>query len=164
MSYKGRFKPKHYNKYKGDPTKIIYRSLWERRFMKYCDDNPNILKWSSEEVVIPYRLDDGSFHRYFPDFMIEYRDKDGELLTAKQAYNQMSYRFHGHGPGVNKLALLNRRKEKERKERERIRYNRETFEKEKRYVYWVDPFKPINQNRLGSSQIWRKEKKYKYYD
>lgn len=79
MSYKGRFKPKHYNKYKGDPTKIIYRSLWERRFMKYCDDNPNILKWSSEEVVIPYRMDDGSFHRYFPDFMIEYRDKDGNM-------------------------------------------------------------------------------------
>ena len=79
MSYKGRFKPKHYNKYKGDPTKIIYRSLWERRFMKYCDDNPNILKWSSEEVIIPYRMDDGSLHRYFPDFMIEYRDKDGNM-------------------------------------------------------------------------------------
>ena len=73
MSYKGRFKPKHYNKYKGDPTKIVYRSLWERRFMKYCDDNPNILRWSSEEVIIPYRTDDGNLHRYFPDFMIEYK-------------------------------------------------------------------------------------------
>ena len=54
--------------------------------------------------------------------------------------------------------------EKKRKEQERIRYNRETFEKERRYIYWVDPTKPINQNRLGSSQTWRKEKKYKYYD
>ena len=79
MSYKGRFKPKHYNKYKGDPTKIIYRSLWERRFMKYCDDNPNILRWSSEEVIIPYRTDDGNLHRYFPDFMIEYKDAQGKF-------------------------------------------------------------------------------------
>ena len=55
MSYKGRFKPKHYKKYKGDPTKVIYRSMWELRFMKYCDKNPSILEWSSEEIIIPYR-------------------------------------------------------------------------------------------------------------
>ena len=46
MSYKGRFKPKQYKKYKGDPTKIVYRSMWELRFMKYCDKNPYILEWS----------------------------------------------------------------------------------------------------------------------
>ena len=33
MAYKGKFKPKHTKKYKGDPTQIIYRSLWERKFM-----------------------------------------------------------------------------------------------------------------------------------
>ena len=55
MSYKGRFKPKEYKKYKGDPTKVVYRSMWELRFMKYCDSNPSILEWSSEEIVIPYR-------------------------------------------------------------------------------------------------------------
>ena len=63
-----------------------------------------------------------------------------------------------------KEEALRIKKEKERKEQERIRYNRETFENERRYIYWVDPTKPINQNRLGSSQTWRKEKKYKYYD
>ena len=63
-----------------------------------------------------------------------------------------------------KEETLRIKKEKERKEQERIRYNRETFEKERRFIYWVDPTKPINQNKLGSSQIWRKEKKYKYYD
>ena len=55
MAYKGKYKPKYRSKYKGDPTKIIYRSLWERRFMVYCDENPNIIKWASEEVIIPYR-------------------------------------------------------------------------------------------------------------
>ena len=63
-----------------------------------------------------------------------------------------------------KEEALRIKKEKDRKEQERIRYNRETFEKERRFIYWVDPSKSINQNRLGSSQIWRKEKKYKYYD
>ena len=55
MAYKGKFKPKNRDKYKGNPTNIIYRSLWERRFMVYCDSNNSVVKWSSEEIVIPYR-------------------------------------------------------------------------------------------------------------
>ena len=43
------------SKYRGDPTKIIYRSLWERKFMIYCDANVNVLEWASEEVIIPYK-------------------------------------------------------------------------------------------------------------
>ena len=49
MSYKGLYKPKNPSKYKGNPTNIIYRSLWERRLMSYLDDHPDILQWSSEE-------------------------------------------------------------------------------------------------------------------
>ena len=80
MSYKGRFKPKNYKKYKGDPTKITYRSMWELRFMKYCDKNPNILEWGSEEVIIPYRSPlDNRIHRYFPDFYIRVRENTGEI-------------------------------------------------------------------------------------
>ena len=80
MSYKGQFKPKNYQKYKGDPTKIIYRSLLERRFMVYCDEKPWILEWSSEEIVIPYvSPKDNRWHRYFPDFYIKYKDADGKI-------------------------------------------------------------------------------------
>ena len=76
MSYSGKFKPKNYKKYKGDPTKIYYRSLWERRFMVYCDNNPNIIEWGSEEIIIPYRSPvDKKVHRYFPDFYIKYVDR-----------------------------------------------------------------------------------------
>ena len=72
MGYKGKFKPKNRTKYKGDPNAIIYRSLWELRFMRYLDTTSSILKWSSEEVVIPYRSPiDGRRHRYFPDFWIK---------------------------------------------------------------------------------------------
>jgi|TARA_B100001996_G_C18112554_1_gene381890 hypothetical protein len=81
MSYKGRFKPKQYKKYKGDPTKVVYRSMWELRFMKYCDKNPYILEWSSEEVIIPYRGLDGKIHRYFPDFKIKYRNARNEMIV-----------------------------------------------------------------------------------
>jgi hypothetical protein len=81
-TYKGRFQPKNPQKYKGDPTKIVYRSSWELRFMKYVDENPNILQWASEELFIPYKSPlDGKWHRYFPDFIIKMRDKDGKLLV-----------------------------------------------------------------------------------
>ncbi len=80
MSYKGKYKPSFPEKYSGDPTNIIYRSLWERLFMKYCDTNENILSWSSEEKVIPYRSPiDGKVHRYFPDFLIKVREPNGTI-------------------------------------------------------------------------------------
>ena len=81
MSYSGKFKPKNYKKYKGDPTKIFYRSLWERRFMVYCDNNPNILEWGSEEIIIPYKSPlDKKVHRYFPDFFIKYKNSSGKII------------------------------------------------------------------------------------
>ena len=51
----------------------------------------------------------------------------------------------------------------QKKEEERIRKNQEAAAREKRYIHWVDPFEPINKNKLGSSQAWRVEKKYEYY-
>ena len=80
MSYKGRFRPKNCKKYKGDPTKVFYRSLWERRFMHYCDTTPSILEWNSEEIVIPYVSPiDNKVHRYFPDFYIKVRNVSGKV-------------------------------------------------------------------------------------
>tara|TARA_X000000950_G_scaffold115644_1_gene145229 strand:- start:1266 stop:1718 length:453 start_codon:yes stop_codon:yes gene_type:complete len=79
--YSGRFKPKNYKKYKGDPTKIFYRSLLERRFMVWCDNNDAILEWGSEELIIPYRSPiDKKVHRYFPDFYIKYINKDKQII------------------------------------------------------------------------------------
>jgi|TARA_S200002703_G_C3769406_1_gene236919 hypothetical protein len=82
MAYKGKFRPKYPAKYRGDPTNIIYRSLWERNCMRYFDQNPNVLKWSSEEVIVPYKSPiDGRYHRYFPDFLIRVKNKQGVLET-----------------------------------------------------------------------------------
>lgn len=80
MAYSGKFKPKNYRKYKGDSTKIWYRSLWERKFMVWCDNNPSVIEWNSEEIIIPYRSPvDGKVHRYFPDFYVKIKTKDGSI-------------------------------------------------------------------------------------
>ncbi|MAH43596.1 head completion protein [archaeon] len=78
MSYKGKYKPKNPSKYLGNPTKVIYRSLWERRFMVFCDNNESVLSWGSEEVVVPYiSPKDSKWHRYFVDFIVESLNKRG---------------------------------------------------------------------------------------
>ena len=80
MSYKGKFRPKNRKKYNGNPSEIVYRSSWELKFMNYCDNNNKIIKWSSEEIIIPYRCPtDNKIHRYFPDFYIKYKDIKGKL-------------------------------------------------------------------------------------
>ena len=80
MAYKGRYNPVNPKKYKGNPQNIIYRSLWERKFMVYCDTNDKVLEWGSEEIIIPYISPwDGKVHRYFPDFYIKVKQSDGNL-------------------------------------------------------------------------------------
>lgn len=78
MAYSGKFSPKNTNKYLGDPTNIWYRSLWERRVMVHLDENPNVIEWSNEEIVIPYLSPvDNRWHRYFPDFFVRVFNKSG---------------------------------------------------------------------------------------
>ena len=77
-----KWKPKFPNKYDGDPNAIIARSSWEIRFFNWCDSNPAIIKWSSEETIIPYVCPtDNRWHRYFPDAKIQVRDQDGVVKT-----------------------------------------------------------------------------------
>lgn len=79
-TYKGRYQPSYPQKYKGDPRNIIYRSLWERKFMKYCDLNENVLEWGSEEIALPYRSPiDNRIHKYYPDFYIKIRESSGQI-------------------------------------------------------------------------------------
>lgn len=82
-TYKGYFKPKNPQKYQGDPTNIVYRSRWELKLMMYLDDHKDVLNWSSEEIIIPYRSPiDGKVHRYFPDFKVTKINKEGNKETA----------------------------------------------------------------------------------
>ena len=83
-SYKGVYKASHPKKYFGDPKKIVYRSLLERRFMRYCDLNQDILYWASEELPIRYfNPIDKKFHRYFPDFVVKTSKQKKYMIEVK---------------------------------------------------------------------------------
>ena len=92
MAYRGKYKPKFPKKYRGDPTSIIYRSLWERNCMVYFDKNPSILEWASEEVIVPYKSPiDSRWHRYFPAFIIHVEDQEKKretIMIAVKPYAQ----------------------------------------------------------------------------
>jgi hypothetical protein len=97
----GVFIPKNINKFIG--TKAFYRSSLELRFMKFCDVNENVLKWGSENVIIPYLNPlDGKMHRYFVDNFVQIKEGDkikrylveikpsGQLLPPKTKYRKKS--------------------------------------------------------------------------
>ena len=72
----GIYKPIHPNKYMGEYA--MYRSGLELKFMRFCDTNPNIVKWGSENYIIPYRHPDGKMRRYFVDNYVAI--KEGEEI------------------------------------------------------------------------------------
>lgn len=70
----------HPEKYIGDVTKVRYMSSWELEVHKFFDNNPRVVKWGSECVAIPYiKPTDGRVHKYYPDYVISYITKDGEI-------------------------------------------------------------------------------------
>ena len=87
-SYKGLYRPTNPKKYVGDAKKIVYRSLLERRFMRYCDLNEDITFWASEELPIRYYNPITSkFHRYFPDFVVK-TTKNQKYMIEIKPYRQ----------------------------------------------------------------------------
>jgi hypothetical protein len=46
--------------------------------MVYCDITEAVIEWGSEEVIIPYLSPvDNRIHRYFPDFYMKVKQKNG---------------------------------------------------------------------------------------
>ena len=82
----GKFFPLNKEKYTGSviPT---YRSSWEFSLMQWADRNSNILQWSSESLIVPYkdptRIDPNSgkptIHKYIVDFNVVVKQKDGSI-------------------------------------------------------------------------------------
>ena len=83
----------------------------------------------------------------------KYQQKQGIGVSPVNAYV----------PPQSKLNSNEFRQENKRKEMIKQR-NQNAYAKEQSYIHWVDPYTPINHNKLGSSQAWKIEKKYKYYD
>lgn len=86
MAYSGKYTVKNPAKYKGDHTKVTYRSMWERNCFAWCEGNSQVKEWSSEEVIIPYYYDvDKKYHRYFMDLKITYTNGKTVLIEIKPA-------------------------------------------------------------------------------
>jgi len=83
-SYRGLYRPTNPKKYVGNTKQFVYRSLLERRFMRYCDLNPDILFWASEELPVRYYSPlDKKWHRYFPDFIIKTVKNEKFMIEIK---------------------------------------------------------------------------------
>lgn len=81
--YQGKFKPENPSKYMGNVDNIVYRSSWEYKAFKFCDLTKHIVKWASEETIIPYISPvDGRPHRYFMDLKIWFTRQDGSIGIA----------------------------------------------------------------------------------
>lgn len=83
-SYKGKYQVKNSSKYKGNLKMITFRSSWELKFLKWCDENPDVISFSSEEIVIPYLSPmDNQYHRYFVDFWVKFKNGQQILIEIK---------------------------------------------------------------------------------
>lgn len=84
LTIRGRYIPKHPDKYVGDSKRIVYRSSWEKSFNEFLDNNPNVIQWASEEIGIPYKkpgsVRHNGIHTYYPDYWVKYKNKKGEII------------------------------------------------------------------------------------
>lgn len=73
----GIYKPKHPEKFIGKYA--IYRSGLECKFFQFCDNNPNVVRWGSENIKIPYVSKiDNRWHTYYVDNYVEIME--GKIL------------------------------------------------------------------------------------
>ena len=80
----GYYKPRYPEKYRGDTEDIIYRSGWELVVFEWCDFNPYILAWASEELIIEYYMKGVPYPRhYYPDLLIHFERGETFMVEIK---------------------------------------------------------------------------------
>ena len=84
---KSRYVIKNRQKYIGDPHNVIARSSWERSAFIWCERNPNVIKWASENVAVPYvNPIDKKTHKYIMDLMVWWADGSISIVEIKPKY------------------------------------------------------------------------------
>jgi len=81
----GNYTPTNPQKYTGGyPIRVM--STWETIYMRYLDNNPAVIAWSSESIAIPYKHPILKDHnglprtaRYYPDFFVVVKTRTGEI-------------------------------------------------------------------------------------
>lgn len=79
----GCYHPGHFKKLIDPNTPVVFRSSWEIKFITWCEISPQVVKWGSECVRIPYVMPDGTHHTYYPDFYIETNDDKKIIIEIK---------------------------------------------------------------------------------
>lgn len=128
----GIYKPIN-NSYAGK-SPPVYRSSWELKFFRWCDLNPNVVKWYSENVVIPYQIGKtGKPRRYIVDNVVHFRignDITKYLVEIKPYSQTIPPKPHGN------------------KKRSTILYEQYTYAK--------------NKSKWLAAEQWCKKKGYKF--
>ena len=93
----GFFYPRNLNKFVGKENKAIYRSGLELEYFRILDKNPNVIKWGSEEVVVPYFFEN-KWHKYYVDLFVVF--KFGE--STKKYFIELKPYSQTIEPKVNK--------------------------------------------------------------
>lgn len=130
----GMYKPNNRDKYKGIKNPM-YRSSWELKFFSWCDNNPNVLEWTSETTIIPYISPfDSKVHRYYVDNTVVIREGDeiSKYLIEIKPEKQTK-------PPIVKNC---------RKKQSTILYEKYTY--------------AINQSKWEAARKWCKKKGYKF--
>ena len=85
----GFFYPRNLGKFVGKDNKAIYRSGLELDYFRILDKNPNVIKWGSEEVVIPYFFEN-KWHKYYVDLFVIFKngDKLNKYFIELKPYSQ----------------------------------------------------------------------------
>ena len=106
----GKYNLKYPDKYVGLKTPH-YRSSWEQVFMRFCDENPSVVKWASESIKIPYQSPlTGKHTVYVPDFFIVYQDKNGRKhadMVEVTPMSQTNMESAGNSLGKKKQVVIN---------------------------------------------------------
>ena len=78
---KGLYKPENPEKYIGDINNVRFMSSWELDVHKFLDRNPNVIKWGSEIVAIPYfKRMTGRMHKYYIDYYVKFKKANGDIV------------------------------------------------------------------------------------
>jgi hypothetical protein len=88
--HQGIYIPKYKEKYTGKDYPR-YMSSWELKLFRWCDDNDQVLQWSSENIVIPYANPiTGRTHNYIVDAVIKLNTPQGtkKFLVEVKPYKQ----------------------------------------------------------------------------
>lgn len=100
QAHSGTYTPRKPEKYKGDPSKVTYRSSWERAAFLWLERHPHVLQWSSEEIIVPYICaTDQRPHRYFMDLWIKWSNGQEELVEIKPAKQRLPPKRRGKKRG-----------------------------------------------------------------